>query len=71
MASDAVRLSDHQVALPDIGEAVRGAKVIVFVIPHQFISHICDQMKAHVQEGAVGISLIKVRRLRPNVRASV
>lgn len=54
----------HQVAVPDIVEAVRGAKVIVFVIPHQFIGNLCDQMKAHLTEGAIGISLIKVRSSR-------
>uniref|UniRef100_A0A3Q3VMD6 glycerol-3-phosphate dehydrogenase (NAD(+)) n=1 Tax=Mola mola TaxID=94237 RepID=A0A3Q3VMD6_MOLML len=41
--------------------AVKGAAVLAFVIPHQFISGLCDQMRAHVTEGAISISLIKVR----------
>ncbi|KAF7657343.1 hypothetical protein LDENG_00028790 [Lucifuga dentata] len=46
-------------AVPEITEAVKGAKILVFVIPHQFISKLCDQMKPHITEGTIGISLIK------------
>lgn len=55
----------QQVAVADITEAVKGTKVLVFVIPHQFISSICDQIRPHMTEGAIGISLIKVRTLPP------
>lgn len=47
--------------MPDLTEAMRGAKILVFVIPHQFISNICDQMKPHITGGTIGISLIKVQ----------
>lgn len=47
-------------AIPDVIEAVRLAKILVFVIPHQFISGVCEQIKSHVTEGTIGISLIKV-----------
>lgn len=50
-----------QVAVPEITEAVKGAKILVFVIPHQFIAKLCDQIKPHITEGTIGISLIKVR----------
>uniref|UniRef100_A0A674NVR0 Glycerol-3-phosphate dehydrogenase [NAD(+)] n=1 Tax=Takifugu rubripes TaxID=31033 RepID=A0A674NVR0_TAKRU len=53
------KLPKNVLAVPDIVEAVRGAKVIVFVIPHQFIADLCDQIKPHLTEGAIGISLIK------------
>ncbi|CAL8307168.1 unnamed protein product [Merluccius merluccius] len=53
------KLPKNVVAVPDITEAVKGAKVLVFVIPHQFIQRLCDQMKPHITEGAIGISLIK------------
>lgn len=53
------KLPKNVVAIPDITEAVKGAKILVFVIPHQFISNICDQMKPHITEGTIGISLIK------------
>ncbi|XP_030605087.1 glycerol-3-phosphate dehydrogenase 1c [Archocentrus centrarchus] len=53
------KLPKNVVAVPDITEAVKGAAVLVFVIPHQFIRKLCDQMKPHIAEGAIGISLIK------------
>ncbi|XP_034034593.1 glycerol-3-phosphate dehydrogenase 1-like protein isoform X2 [Thalassophryne amazonica] len=53
------QLPKNVVAVSDIAEAVKGAKVLVFVLPHQFISKLCDQMKPHIMEGAFGISLIK------------
>uniref|UniRef100_A0A672HVE8 Glycerol-3-phosphate dehydrogenase [NAD(+)] n=1 Tax=Salarias fasciatus TaxID=181472 RepID=A0A672HVE8_SALFA len=53
------KLPKNVVAVPDITEAVKGANVLVFVVPHQFIGKLCDQMKPHVTEGTIGISLIK------------
>lgn len=53
------KLPKNVVAVPDITEAVKGATILVFVIPHQFIGKLCDQMKPHIAEGAIGISLIK------------
>ncbi|KAM3585106.1 uncharacterized protein V6R79_007668 [Siganus canaliculatus] len=53
------KLPRNVVAVPEITEAVKGAKILVFVIPHQFISKLCDQMKPHITEGTIGISLIK------------
>ncbi|KAM4711387.1 glycerol-3-phosphate dehydrogenase 1-like protein isoform 2-T2 [Anableps anableps] len=53
------KLPKNVVAVPDITEAMKGARILVFVIPHQFIGKLCDQMKPHVTEGAIGISLIK------------
>ncbi|KAI3366095.1 hypothetical protein L3Q82_009918 [Scortum barcoo] len=59
VVSDPVLGRRVSVAVPDITEAVKGAKVLVFVIPHQFISKLCDQIKPHIMEGTIGISLIK------------
>ncbi|XP_014878945.1 glycerol-3-phosphate dehydrogenase 1-like protein [Poecilia latipinna] len=53
------KLPKNVVAVPNITEAMKGASILVFVIPHQFISKLCDEMKPHVTEGAIGISLIK------------
>ncbi|XP_070813742.1 glycerol-3-phosphate dehydrogenase 1-like protein [Chaetodon trifascialis] len=53
------KLPRNVVAIPDVTEAVKGAKILVFVIPHQFISKLCDDMKPHISEGTIGISLIK------------
>ncbi|XP_073318794.1 glycerol-3-phosphate dehydrogenase 1-like protein [Pagrus major] len=53
------KLPRNVVAVPEITEAVKGAKILVFVIPHQFIAKLCDQIKPHITEGTIGISLIK------------
>uniref|UniRef100_A0A8C5DFC8 Glycerol-3-phosphate dehydrogenase [NAD(+)] n=1 Tax=Gouania willdenowi TaxID=441366 RepID=A0A8C5DFC8_GOUWI len=53
------KLPANVVAIPELVDAVKGAKVLVFVVPHQFIAKLCDQMKNHLGEGTIGISLIK------------
>ncbi|KAF3857505.1 hypothetical protein F7725_009364 [Dissostichus mawsoni] len=60
-------LPRNVVAVPDISEAVKGAKILVFVIPHQFISKLCDQIKPHISEGTIGISLIKKLEIEVSV----
>lgn len=47
-------------AVADVVEASAGADIFIFVIPHQFITQICDQIVGHIKPGAFGISLIKV-----------
>jgi len=49
-----------QVAVPDVVEATNGADILVFVLPHQFIGRICDQIAGQIKSGTFGISLIKV-----------
>lgn len=51
-----------QVAVANLGEAVQDADLLVFVIPHQFIHRICDEITGRVPKDALGITLIKVRR---------
>ncbi|XP_032412630.1 glycerol-3-phosphate dehydrogenase [NAD(+)], cytoplasmic-like [Xiphophorus hellerii] len=53
------KLPKNVVAVPNVTEAMKGASILVFVIPHQFINRLCDEMKPHMTEGAIGISLIK------------
>ncbi|XP_026885972.1 glycerol-3-phosphate dehydrogenase 1c isoform X1 [Electrophorus electricus] len=53
------KLPKNVIAVADVTEAVTGADFLVFVIPHQFIRKLCDQMKPHIKPGAIGISLIK------------
>uniref|UniRef100_A0A671LHR8 Glycerol-3-phosphate dehydrogenase [NAD(+)] n=1 Tax=Sinocyclocheilus anshuiensis TaxID=1608454 RepID=A0A671LHR8_9TELE len=53
------KMPKNVVAVPDVTEATSGADFLIFVIPHQFIGKICDQMKPHVKPGAIGVSLIK------------
>lgn len=54
-----IKLPENVIANPDIVETVKGADILVFVVPHQFVKRICDQIKDHVKPGAFGISLIK------------
>lgn len=49
-----------QVAVPDLAESVKGADILIFVVPHQFILRVCDTIKDHIKKDAVGMSLIKV-----------
>lgn len=53
-------LLSPQVAVPDVVQAATGADILVFVVPHQFIGKICDQLKGHLKANTIGISLIKV-----------
>ncbi|XP_076862737.1 glycerol-3-phosphate dehydrogenase 1c [Brachyhypopomus gauderio] len=53
------KLPKNVIAEADVTMAVTGADYLVFVIPHQFIGKLCDQMKPHIKQGAIGISLIK------------
>ena len=47
-------------AVPDLAEAAKGADILIFVVPHQFIVRVCDTIKDHIKKEAVGMSLIKV-----------
>lgn len=49
-----------QVAVPDVAEAANGADILVFVLPHQFVGRICEQIAGQIKPGTFGISLIKV-----------
>lgn len=51
-----------QVAVPDVLKASADADILIFVVPHQFIGKLCDQLKGRIKKEAIGISLIKVWR---------
>ncbi|XP_056340873.1 glycerol-3-phosphate dehydrogenase 1-like protein isoform X1 [Oenanthe melanoleuca] len=53
------KLPDNVVAVPNLREAVQGADLLVFVIPHQFIHKVCDEITGQVPRKALGITLIK------------
>ncbi|KAG5275191.1 hypothetical protein AALO_G00144590 [Alosa alosa] len=53
------KLPPNVVAVPDLLESVKGADILIFVIPHQFIKRVCDTIKGHIKPDAVGMSLIK------------
>ena len=41
-------------------EAAKDADILIFVIPHQFITRICEQLVGNIKATAFGLSLIKV-----------
>ncbi|XP_062394339.1 glycerol-3-phosphate dehydrogenase 1-like protein isoform X2 [Sardina pilchardus] len=49
----------ENVAVPQLRDAADGADLLVFVVPHQFIRKLCDEMVGCVSERARGITLIK------------
>ncbi|KAK3539441.1 hypothetical protein QTP70_008053 [Hemibagrus guttatus] len=53
------RLPENVVAVADLVEAVSGADILLFVIPHQFISRVCDTIRGKIKQDALGLSLIK------------
>jgi len=54
-----IKLPESVLAVPDLIEAVRGATVLVFVVPHQFVPGICKQLESHISPEVKAISLIK------------
>ncbi|ELK08369.1 Glycerol-3-phosphate dehydrogenase [NAD+], cytoplasmic [Pteropus alecto] len=58
--------SPPQVAVPDVVQAAADADILIFVVPHQFIGKICDQLKGHLKANTIGISLIKGVDKGPN-----
>ena len=46
--------------MSDVVAAARGADILIFVVPHQFVKSICRQLKGAIKPDAMAISLIKV-----------
>ncbi|NXU13174.1 GPD1L protein, partial [Pardalotus punctatus] len=53
------KLPDNVIAVPNLKEAVQDADLLVFVIPHQYIHKVCDEITGQVPKKALGITLIK------------
>ncbi|XP_056376066.1 glycerol-3-phosphate dehydrogenase 1-like protein isoform X1 [Hyla sarda] len=53
------KLPENVVAVPNLSDAVKDADLLVFVIPHQFIHKICQEISGKVPSKALGITLIK------------
>ncbi|KAG0245751.1 NAD-dependent glycerol-3-phosphate dehydrogenase N-terminus-domain-containing protein [Mortierella sp. GBAus27b] len=54
-----IKLPENIVACPDLLETCRDATMLVFVVPHQFVTSICKQLKGNIRSDAKAISLIK------------
>ncbi|XP_034959676.1 glycerol-3-phosphate dehydrogenase [NAD(+)], cytoplasmic [Zootoca vivipara] len=53
------KLPPNVVAVPDVVKASADADILIFVVPHQFIGKLCDQLKGRIKKDAIGVSLIK------------
>merc|ERR1711988_1202035 len=53
-----IKFTDNVVADPDLTNAVQGATMLVFVLPHQFLTRICPTMTT-MAKGCKALSLIK------------
>lgn len=55
-----IDLGENVVAIPDVKEAVKGANILVFVLPHQFVYKVCESLRDVIEpESCIAISLIK------------
>ncbi|WFD44117.1 glycerol-3-phosphate dehydrogenase (NAD(+)) [Malassezia psittaci] len=54
-----VRLPENVVAMPSAQEAAKGATLLIFVLPHQFILNTCKALKGQLSPNAQAISMIK------------
>jgi glycerol-3-phosphate dehydrogenase (NAD+) len=61
-----ISLPENVVAIPDIKEAVKGATILIFVLPHQFVKGACAGIKDVVEKNAFAISLCKGFEVTPD-----
>ncbi|KEZ46370.1 Glycerol-3-phosphate dehydrogenase [NAD(+)] [Scedosporium apiospermum] len=54
-----IRLPDNLVANPSLADAAAGSSILVFNLPHQFISNACNTLRGKILPFARGISCIK------------
>jgi len=54
-----IKLPSNIHANPSIEDTVKDATILIFNLPHQFISKICDQLKGKILPYSKGISCIK------------
>lgn len=53
------KFPENIVAVPDLAEAVKGATMLIFVLPHQFLPRLLPTIEKVMEPGAKAISLIK------------
>ena len=58
-------LPSNIVAVPNIEEAVAGADMLFFVLPHQFIKRVLSPLNGKLKPGTSGLSLIKGFQILP------
>jgi glycerol-3-phosphate dehydrogenase (NAD+) len=55
------KIPDNVIAVSDLGQSVKNADILIFVIPHQFVKQTCEQLKDKIKPNAFALTLIKVR----------
>jgi glycerol-3-phosphate dehydrogenase (NAD+) len=60
-----VKFGDNIVANPNLPETVKGADLLVFCAPHQFLKGMCQQIQPFVKPTAKAISLTKGIHISP------
>jgi len=53
------KLPPNVVAVPDLADAVRGATMLAFCLPHQFLKRMLPTIRANLDSNAKGLSAIK------------
>ncbi|KAJ8651518.1 glycerol-3-phosphate dehydrogenase (NAD(+)) [Lichtheimia ornata] len=61
-----IKFTDNIKATPDLLEACRDATVLVFVLPHQFVREVCEDLAGKIAPNARAISLIKGLEIKPD-----
>ena len=54
-----IKLPENIVAVPELLRTVEGSTLLIFVLPHQFVKGVCEQLYEHLHPKARAISLIK------------
>uniref|UniRef100_A0A0K0ECC0 Glycerol-3-phosphate dehydrogenase [NAD(+)] n=1 Tax=Strongyloides stercoralis TaxID=6248 RepID=A0A0K0ECC0_STRER len=53
------KLPENIVAVTDLVETCKDADYLIFVVPHQFVTGLCNQLKGKIKLTAQGVSMIK------------
>jgi len=53
------KLPENVVAVTDLVTSCKDANILIFVVPHQHVVKICNELKGKLKSDVVGISLIK------------
>lgn len=54
------KLPSNVIAVPDVVETAHDADIIIFVLPHQFMTNTCKPLIGKIKSTAFGVSLCKV-----------
>lgn len=54
-----IKLPDNVIANASASETAKGADLLIFVLPHQFIQGICNELKGKVAPNTRALSMIK------------